>query len=57
MNDDSPYSALHTAIAEMMERTNAYRAALLESGYSETAAEMMTVDFHRMLLNLNTATP
>ena len=52
--DPKALSGLHDATATILELTDAHRAACLESGYSPTAAEAMAVDFHRMMLHLNT---
>jgi hypothetical protein len=37
------------AVGPILEATAGYRANCLTAGFSETAAEVMAMDFHRML--------
>lgn len=43
---------MQEGFAAIIERTTAYRAALLDQDYSPTAAEQMTVEFHALLLRM-----
>lgn len=47
MSTEKDIADFHDGINSMLDLMDAYRAALLERGYSPTAAEMMTTDYHR----------
>jgi hypothetical protein len=46
----SAFAGLVTAYAAIAEIVDGYRANLLTRGYSDSAAEAMTVEFHRNAL-------
>lgn len=45
-------AALQECIDQVFTMADAYRAAAIARGYSPTAAEAMTVDFHRSAWSL-----
>ena len=50
----TPTEALHQMMEGMhavLDAVDGYRAECLRRGYNETAAEVMAMDFHRMMLN------
>ena len=42
-----PLAALHDAVSLLMDNTDAFRAAAIQRGYSETVAEQMALEWFR----------
>lgn len=51
-NKFEPWLALSEQMDPMLDTIVAHRTKLLAKGFNETAAEMMTVQFHDMLMNM-----
>jgi hypothetical protein len=47
MMSEKEVAAIHDGINTILDLVDAYRAALLARGYSPTAAEVMTMEYHR----------
>lgn len=55
--DPERLAAAHSGINEVLDRVDAYRAACLQRGYSQIAAEKMSVEFHKFLWFPNVIKP
>lgn len=56
-DENSDIAKQFAALNDLLDRIDAYRAALQQRGYSPAAAEQMTVDFHRIALMSAKETP